>query len=251
MGKDKANIPLSRFVCKSVQVMSKELTIRELPKMERPYEKCEKYGVKVLSDAELLAVVIKCGTAGESSVSIATKLLNQNPKDPSLLGICHLSLEQLMEVRGIGRVKAIQLKCVAELAKRMSKLRAKEKLVLDCPKSIADYFMEDLRHQEQEHMVVAFFDTKNHLLGEKTMTIGTVNSSLVSPREIFLEALNKRAVSIVLLHNHPSGDVTPSREDLKATERVHIAGEYIGISVLDHIIIGNGCYFSFREEGMI
>ncbi len=231
--------------------MSTGLKIKELPKMERPYEKCERLGPGVLSDAELLAVIIKSGTAGESSVSIATRILSTEAEENSLLGLFHLSLDQLMEIRGIGKVKAIQLKCVAELASRMSKQKAKERLLLDHPQSIADYFMEELRHKEQEHMVIAFFDTKNRLIGEKTLTIGTVNASLVSPREIFVEALNRRAVCIVLLHNHPSGDVTPSREDRRVTRQVYEAGEMLGISVLDHIIIGDQSYFSFREEGLL
>ena len=153
-----------------------------------------------------------------------------------------------MSIPGVGTVKAIQLKCIGELSRRMARQKAKERLSFNAPDTIAEYYMEELRHLEQEVLLCMMLDTKNHLLGEKRMFLGTVNASLVSPRELFLEALRYQAVNIILVHNHPSGDPTPSREDVLITQRVHQGGELIGIHLLDHIIIGEHTYMSFREK---
>ena len=154
-------------------------------------------------------------------------------------------------LKGIGNVKAVQLKCVAELAARMSRAKAAERLCFDAPETVADYFMEDLRYAEQEQLHTLFLNTKNGLLKEKLLFQGTVNASLVSPREIFLEALECHAVRLVLVHNHPSGDAMPSPEDIRMTHRIYEAGEMLGIPLLDHIIIGDHCYSSFRERGIL
>ena len=145
----------------------------------------------------------------------------------------------------------MQLKCVAELAARMAKAKAAERLAFDTPETIADYFMEELRYAEQEQLHVLFLNTRNKLLKEKLMFQGTVNASLVSPREIFMEALECRAVRMVLVHNHPSGDAAPSPEDIRMTRRIYKAGEMLGIQLLDHIIIGDHCYSSFQERGIL
>ena len=149
----------------------------------------------------------------------------------------------MKKIKGIGQVKAIQISCISELAKRLSKASYEETVCFTEPKTIAQYYMEDLRHANQEQMKL--------LLGETNISKGTVNASLITPRELFIEALQKNAVSIIILHNHPSGDPTPSREDMLTTKRILDAGALIGIDLLDHIIIGNNCYMSFREEGML
>ena len=151
-------------------------------------------------------------------------------------------MEQLLKIKGIGKVKSIQILCLAELARRMAKAEASLGLDFSSPDSIARYYMEDLRHKKREVM-------KLLLISEMDVSTGTINSTLVSPRELFVEALQKNAVSIILLHNHPSGDPTPSKEDLLATRRIREAGALIGIELLDHIIIGDNCYFSLREKG--
>lgn len=224
--------------------------MKELYKEERPYEKCVRSGAGVLSDTELLAVIMRTGTCGENACQLAGRILSL-PGHEGLKGLNRISLERLMEIKGIGQVKAVQLKCVAELAARMAKAGAAERLCFNTPETIADYFMEDLRHEEQEQLHVLFLNTRNRLLKEKLMFKGTVNASLISPREIFVEALECRAVRIVLIHNHPSGDPTPSPEDIRMTKRIEKAGGLLGIQLLDHIIIGDRCYSSFMERGIL
>ena len=156
-----------------------------------------------------------------------------------------------MTIKGIGKVKAIQISCISELAKRLSKASYQESLCFSEPDTIARYYMEDMRHGKQEQMKLLMLNTKAKLIGETNISKGTVNASLITPRELFIEALQKSAVYIIIIHNHPSGDPTPSREDLLITKRIFDAGKLIGIELLDHIIIGNNRYMSFREEGML
>lgn len=217
----------------------------------RPYEKCLAYGAQALTDAELLAVIIRSGASGISAVHLAEQILELNRQDRGLLGIHHLSMSELKELRGIGEVKAIQIKCIGELSKRIARTAARERLTFDEPASVADYYMEFLRHEEQEQMICMMLDTKNHLLGEEKLSKGTVNTSAISPRELFLAALSYRAVSILMVHNHPSGDATPSREDILLTQRVKRAGEMLGIYLLDHIVIGDCTYCSMKQEGLL
>lgn len=225
-----------------------KLTVKELPISERPYEKLEKYGAKVLSDAELLAIIIKCGSKKERSIDLAHKILKLSKK--GLAGIHQLSLKELEAVPGIGRVKAIQIKSVAELSTRISKSIAMQKLQINSPSSVANIYMEEMRHLQQEHLKIVLLDTKNNIISDHTISIGTVNASLVNPRELFIHALKNLAVHIIILHNHPSGDPTPSKEDISITKRILDASEIIGIKLLDHIIIGDGRYFSLKEKGI-
>jgi DNA repair protein RadC len=148
-------------------------------------------------------------------------------------------------------VKAVQILCLSELAKRLSKATAKEGLTFSLPSTIADYYMEEMRHQKQEHMKLLMLNTKSKLLGETDISKGTVNASLITPRELFIEALAKQAVAIILIHNHPSGDPTPSKQDINLTKRIKAAGSMIGIELLDHIIIGDNCYISFSEQKLL
>ncbi|MBS6706589.1 MAG: DNA repair protein RadC [Lachnospiraceae bacterium] len=231
--------------------MAKELQIKDIPSEERPYEKCLARGAAALSDAELLAVILRNGAAGQSCVELAREILRFSPSASGLLGLHHLSVQELMKIRGIGKVKAVQLKCITELSTRIATMRAKESLCFTDPSSIAEYYMERLRHEEQELLICMMFDTKNHLLGDAQISRGTVNSALISPRELFLQALAFHAVHIILVHNHPSGNPEPSQEDIVVTRRVRGAGELIGISLLDHIVIGDHCYISMFEQGLI
>lgn len=231
--------------------MNKHFTMRDLPKGERPYEKCFTHGPEFLSDAELIAAIIHTGTKGVKAIDVSRQILEKSNTVPGILGILNMSNEELMRIKGVGMVKAAQLKCIAELSKRIAKTKASNHIQLTSPSSIAEYYMEDLRHVEQEKVILAMFDTKNKLLGEKTVYIGTVNASLVSPRELFIEAMKNQAVYIVLLHNHPSGDPTPSKEDILLTKRVQKAGVLIGIHLIDHIIIGDLCYISLKEKNLM
>ena len=229
--------------------MTEDKTIKDLPSEEKPYEKFETRGAEALTDAELLAVLLRSGTRGSSSLDLARLLLSPEISGGGLLNLYHMSTRELMKLPGIGRVKAIQLKCLLELSRRIAKEPFRKELSFDSPKSIADYYMEDFRHAEQERMMILMLDTKGGFLGEAVISIGTVNASLVSPREIFLKALAFHAVSVIMLHNHPSGDPTPSEEDLLLTLRVSKAGEMIGIELLDHLVLGDRKYISFREQG--
>ena len=152
------------------------------------------------------------------------------------------------KIKGIGKVKALQIKCIAELSRRMAKAGARKKHPFGSALEIAEYYMEDFRHSDQEHVFVMSFDTKGHLLGDKIITKGTVNQSLITPREVYLEAMHNHAAYIILLHNHPSGDATPSQEDVAITTRMAQAGSILGIPLMDHIILGNQCYYSFCEH---
>ena len=228
-------------------------TIRELPESSRPYEKCLKWGPSVLSDSELLAVILRSGVPGTNSLALANQILSltKDTSYPGLLGLLHMSLPDLMKVNGIGKVKAVQLKCIGELSKRMASAAARPRLSFNDPITIAKYYMEHLRHEEQEVLIVMLLDGRNHLLGEQTISRGTVSATLITPREIFVEALKYHAVSLILVHNHPSGDPTPSDCDREVTERVYTSGELLGIRLLDHIIIGDQKYVSFREQGIL
>ena len=194
----------------------KHQTLKELPISERPYEKCEKSGVEALSDAELLAVVLRSGTKDLTVVDLSKQIL-----------------------------------CIAELSKRLAQAKVEDKISFHDPSSIADYYMEQMRHLNREEMILIFFNGKNKVIKELKVSVGTVNQTVASPRELFLEALRCEAVSVLMIHNHPSGDPTPSRQDILTTKRMKEAGEFLGIPLCDHIIIGDRTYISFREEHMI
>ncbi len=225
--------------------------MKEMLKEDRPYEKCLEMGASALSDSELLAVMLRTGTKGQSALDVAQFLLSEQCGDGGVLNIHYFTPEKLKTIKGIGTVKTIQILCLSELAKRLARASAKDGLVFHLPSTIADYYMEDMRHRKQENMKLLMLNTKSKLVGEADISKGTVNASLISPRELFIEALEKGAVSIILLHNHPSGDPTPSEHDIFTTKRIQEAGKLIGIELLDHIIIGNNCYMSFAEEELL
>lgn len=225
-------------------------TMKDIPNAERPYEKCLKQGAEALSDAELLAVLLRTGTKGENVLALAKRLLYEDG-GAGLLGIHQFSFQSLMKLKGIGKVKAVQILCLSELAKRLSKASVEPRLRFSSSQSVAEYYMEGLRHRNQEVMKLLLLNSKAELIDETNISKGTVNASLVTPRELFVEALKKEAVSMILLHNHPSGDPTPSRDDILTTKRISECGLLIGIELLDHIIIGNNCYVSFQEENLL
>lgn len=225
--------------------------MKDLPRMDRPYEKCTEEGPEALTDAELLAVILRTGTRGESSLELAKRLLAECQPE-GILGLLHLSLPELMELRGIGQVKGIELLCIGELSRRIWKSLVRENApVFTDPALISGYYMEDMRHMEQEELHLMMLNTKNVLIRDSLIFRGTVNLSVASPREIFIEAVRYHAVSIILVHNHPSGDPSPSREDKRLTVQIREAGALLGIRLLDHIIIGDRTYFSFKERGIL
>lgn len=231
--------------------MKKYYTLKELPLSERPYEKCENYGAQALSDAELLAVIIRSGVRNERAVDVAARVLDQSSGYPGLIGLNHMNLNELKTIKGIGRVKAVQLLCIAELTKRMAKATNEGRMKMITPEAVAHYYMQDMRHLTREKVKLVMLDSKSKILKDMTISTGTVSSSLLSPREIFLNALKYEAVNVILIHNHPSGDPTPSREDIQTTNRMKEAGNLIGIKLMDHIIIGDNKYISLSEQGFM
>ena len=229
--------------------MELKKTVKNMPRLERPYEKCLTFGPSSLSDAELLAVILKTGAKDKTSIELAREIISLNPNYEGLAGIHHLSSEQLLTVRGIGNAKAVQILCLCEIAKRISCSMAKERLEFTSPGSIADYLMEEMRYLGKEEVRILMFDGKHSLIGESKVSMGTVKAALSSPREVFLEALKYQAVYIILIHNHPSGDPAPSSQDVLLTRQMMKAGMLIGIELSDHIIIGNQKFYSFRENG--
>jgi DNA repair protein RadC len=227
------------------------LTVKELPVSERPYEKCERYGATVLSDAELLAVIIRTGTKQQRAIDLAVNILNYSTAYPGLKGLNYFTIKELMKIRGIGRVKAIELLCLTELTRRMAKETLRESIRLTTPQSVADYYMQDMRHLTREQVILLMLDSKNKLMKDMVISEGTVNTSIMPTREIFVHAVKEGAVNIILLHNHPSGDPTPSAEDIRVSKKLTEAGNLIGISLMDHIIIGDNRYISLKEQGLI
>lgn len=229
----------------------KYLTVKELPQSERPYDKCEKHGANFLSDAELLAVIIRTGSKNIRSIDLAHHILNYSKTNKGLIGLNYVSINELMSINGIGKVKAIQILCIVELTKRMAKVTNQEGLRLLNPESVANYYMQEMRHMTREEILLVFIDSKSKVLHDMIMSTGTVNASIVTPREVFLNALKHSATYIIMLHNHPSGDPTPSKEDINTTKRIKEAGTLIGIKLMDHIIIGDNKYISLKEQGIL
>ena len=217
-----------------------------------PYEKFLLKGPESLSDEELLAILIRTGTKDEDSVSLGRRVLSLSKgSECGILGLRSVSISELMEIKGIGQVKAIKIKCVTELSRRLVQASRRETVSFREPASVAAYYMEQLRHECTEQVLLLLTDNKCRLIHEMVLSKGTVDTSLLSPREVFLQALKYQAVHILLLHNHPSGDASPSRQDIEITKRLDELGTLLQLSLLDHIIIGDNCYVSFRESGLI
>ena len=224
--------------------MSTHTTTKNLPLEQRPYDKCRLFGPEQLTNTELLAAILQTGTAGLNSLETAELILDACREKGGLCGLYRMTIPELTKIPGIGPAKAARLSCIGELSRRMAASAAPKTRRFLSPSDIADFYMERLRQQEQECVWCLMLDTKNSFLGERMISMGTVNASLLSPREIFFAALSCRAVSIALVHNHPSGDPTPSTEDYTATRKIAEAGEILGIRLLDHLVIGDGCYES-------
>ena len=217
-----------------------------------PYEKYLSYGPQALTDSELLAIIIRTGTHEMDAKALGEKVLEAAGRyGNGLLGLYHIPLQELTRLKGIGKVKAVKLKVLAELCVRMSQRRAKESLSFLQPQSVAAYYMERFRHETVEHILLLLFDSSLHLIEERLISTGTVNASLLSPREVYINVFNARAVNLMLLHNHPGGNPMPSKNDVDITQRIEQIGRTIDVPLLDHIIIGDNSYFSFKEGGLI
>ena len=226
-------------------------TMKNLPDNERPYEKCIALGPGSLSDAELLAVILKSGTKNMTVVELARQLLTSPNGDYGLATLYKHNLASLTSIKGVGKIKAVTLLCLLEISLRISKTEKNTKVAFNSPYVVAQYFMEELRHLEKERVIIVFLDSKNRMITHCVSTMGTINSSLFSAREILVDALKNNATGIIIVHNHPSGDPTPSSEDKVATFKLKEAAGIIGMDMLDHIIIGDKRFYSFKEENLL
>lgn len=224
------------------------LKIKELPAHERPRERLEKLGAGALSEAELLAIILRTGTRGVSALDLANRILS---KFRNLKSLAAASLEQLCQTPGIGRAKAVQVKAAFDLAKRLSQFRPEEKPVIRSSRDVFAMMAEEMRLQEKECFKALYLDVKNHVKRVETISVGTLSASLVHPREVFQWAVRHNCAAVIVVHNHPTGDPSPSSHDTETTERVKAAGKVLGIELLDHIIIGEGRYFSYKDKDLI
>ena len=222
-------------------------TIKELPLSERPRERLKKYGAGSLSTAELLAIILRTGVGGESAIDVAMRLL---AKFGGLLGLAKASFAELEKEHGLGLAKAAQLKAAFELGRRMVVASPRERPQIKSPAEAANLLMLEMGMLQQEHMRTILLDSKNRVLAIPTIYIGSLNASMIRIGELFREAIKQNAAAIIVVHNHPSGDPTPSLEDVKITKLLTRAGELLDIEVLDHLIIGRQRYVSLKERGL-
>lgn len=227
------------------------MKIKELPETERPYEKLELYGEKALSNAELLAIIIKTGTKEETSVGLAQKLLKLNDTtEEDLTYLQTLSIEELMQIKGIGKVKAIQLKAVGEIAKRTFQKTNYKKIVIKSPNDIANVLMSEMKFKRTEVIKVIILNAKNEILKIEEIASGGSNFANATIKEILSEPVKMKAPKIILVHNHPSGDPKPSLQDIEFTNNLYDMAMFLGIELVDHIVIGNMNYKSIFTEMM-
>ena len=224
------------------------MTIKELPQSERPYEKLELYGEKSLSNAELLAIIIKTGTKEYTSVDIAREILKLNEMydETSLSFLRDLSIEEITKIKGMGRIKAIQLKAICELANRMNKPSNYKKTQIKEPNDIVKILMNERQYEKREIAKIVLLDNKNNILKIKDIAIGGNNFVNIGMKDILSEAVKINAPKIILVHNHPSGNSTPSKQDIEVTKKLELVVKLLGIKLIDHIVIGKGEYTSIK-----
>jgi len=222
--------------------------IKDMPADQRPRERLIREGARALSDPELLAVILRTGTPDKSAVELATDVLSLFS---GLKSLVQAGVEELSAVKGMGPVKAAQLKAALEIGRRLASVSESERPTIRGPGDAAAIVMEEMRHLDREHFCALLLNTKHQVVARETISIGTLSSSVVHPRELFKTAIKRSSSAIILVHNHPSGDPTPSREDREITMRLRDAGSLLGIEVLDHIIIGDNKFISFKDRGIL
>ena len=228
--------------------MKKSFTIHDLPISERPRERLLKFGAESLSAQEILALILGRGIAGESGMVTAQRLLS---RFGSLKGIASASIEELSQVRGIGLAKAAQFKAALELANRLEAYsEASAKPVVKTPEDVANLVRGRLKGKKREHFLAILLDSRSRLINISEISVGSLDTSIVHPREAFKEAISASAASVIFVHNHPSGDPTASEDDIELSKRLTQAGEIMGIDVLDHVIIGGKDYLSLKRQGL-
>jgi len=224
------------------------LTIKEMPEEMRPRERMAKDGPETLSNQELLAILLRTGTRKETAVDLAARLLTNVG---SLRGLVGVTIEELSQIPGIGLAKAAHVKAAIELGKRVATTAPENRPAIRTPADVSRLVMEDMRHLDKEHFRVILLNTKHHVLSVEAVSVGSLSTSIVHPREVFKNPIRKSAAAVILVHNHPSGDPTPSREDVDVTRRLEEAGRLLGIDILDHVIIGDNRYCSLKEQGLL
>jgi len=220
-------------------------TVRDMPADERPRERLQTYGAGALNTAELLAIILRVGTSQENVITLASKLL---AKYGGLAGLARADFHELCNEHGLGMAKTAQLKAALEIDRRLSASHAEERVQIKSPIDAANLVMMELAYLDQEHLKVILLDTKNRVMGMPTLFIGTVNSSQLRVAEVFRPAIQRNCPALIVVHNHPSGDPTPSPEDIHVTEQLVSAGRLLDIEVLDHLVIGQQRFVSLKER---
>ncbi|MGB9929871.1 MAG: RadC family protein [Methanosarcina sp.] len=224
-----------------------KIRIQDIPEEERPRERLIRNGPESLSNAELLGVVLRTGSREENVVNLCSRIFGEyNIRQLSLANI-----SRLMQIHGVGKAKAAQIAAVFELARRLETYVEEPKRKICSPRDVYTLMYPKMREQKKEKFITLYLDTKNQILKEEVVSIGSLNASIVHPREVFKSALMESSASVIMIHNHPSGDPSPSKEDIMVTEKLIEGGKLLGIDVLDHIIIGDGRYVSLKDEGFV
>ena len=224
------------------------MKIKDISLENRPRERLSKNGPSVLSDSELLAVILQKGTSKDNVIDMSNKLLSKFPIEQ----LSDMTLSELQEIDGIGPAKAMQIISLFEFMRRHNKAKNAKKIVtIESANDVYGYFMDEIQHKQKEHLYVLLLDSNNAIIAHHLVSVGTLNSSVVHPREVLKEAIKQSANSIVLVHNHPTHNPEPSQEDINATKMIHEASKIMGIKLLDHIIISKNSYFSFEKKGLL
>ena len=221
-------------------------TIKEIPLNDRPREKMAANGAAVLTDAELIAILLRTGTAEKSAIDIASEMTADGGLYKRLAGITRLN--ELTNIKGLGQAKAATVLAALEIGRRIASAKPLEKIHLSCPQDVADFLMPRLRYAAKEQFVVILLNNKNKVIGTEVVSEGSLSSSVVHPREVYAPAILHHAAAIMVAHNHPSGDPKPSTEDAEVTRMLARSGKVLGIPMIDHVIIGDGNYYSFLEN---
>ncbi|WP_339172196.1 DNA repair protein RadC [Solibacillus sp. FSL R5-0691] len=230
----------------TVQQPLLNMKIHDVHEADRPRERLIRQGAKSLSNQELIAILLGTGTKRESVLTVANRVLINFEK---LHNLKHATLEEMTEIKGIGEAKAVLLLAAIELGRRLASKDLEERFTIRSPEDAATFLMQDMTSLQQEHFVCLFLNVKNQVLHKQTIFVGSLNASIVHPREIFREAVKRSAASIICSHNHPSGIPTPSPEDIDVTTRLYEAGKIVGVDLLDHVIIGDHQFISMKEKG--
>jgi DNA repair protein RadC len=222
--------------------------VREMPEADRPRERLARVGAEVLRDAELLAILFRTGTAKEGAVSLAERLLQHFS---GLRAMARASLEELQQVKGVGPVKAVEIKAALELGKRLAQHHAEKRRKFTCAQDVVDLLMTEFKEYEVEHFKAILVNRKNEMLKTLMISRGTVDGTLAAPADVFRQAVREAATGVIVAHNHPSGNPEPSRADIELTRQLVEAGRLLNIELLDHIVFGDGKYVSFKERQLL